>query len=1643
MKCQSEDKMSELSAVVGALLDGLNDKSDQVTFCINESIRQISTRNPAVVLHATIYYFELHKKITAAHTSAILRIITDTLNNTSNSKINDDDNDNDNHDDNDKEEETTKSHQPFDMHTLADSVAELAVEKLPEFEVEATEVLVALGHRYCNQAIGNILNKFEFGSIPKSSAMIRALGLIAASNPFDVVPFIKLTFTFVLPFMSQAQEEHQKLALCFIVGKFAEAINEYLGNQDLKSETRINRDSFAEEATFVFEFLINSSWLKPTSATKNRLAEAVLSALCPIVLLLPNGKNLTETIKLIPSVLNFCRHPTTRFAATKLIATILIDNDRQDIQAKELLRPHLEPIQQILFELVNVTPAFETRSNLSRDALLTHYEVLQCYRAIVTLYPEEGLDLVLHHLRSPGPQSHRSRALVIIRHLINTLPTEDDLSLQRIALSIQNILGDSGGSTIRQLAGPIIALLAHPSLNLLPSQRANLIRFIIIRCGDDTESQAYEEALFLLANTVAGAENWLWTALLKALIDPTYSLAVVPILRALAALVGKVVHQMDNEGSNSFKEFSGSKVLKRCLELLEEDKNCLAVVSFLKSAAPLLGHQLKPEWDIALGRISSLLEEGNEDWKQQMVELMETSRLLEGADWAGKLSNEMFQGETTKGSITIYLAAVTDNPNHLFFLVYLSRLNPFIEVYSRAVGIAAKRYLSVVMTEMQAACDIIDSQKNPTKLLGLMKDAYAVAKVEATKASLLRCYGEVFATAKNPEQVYKTYIADNKHVLPWIVKQLADCKEVTSKEAGLFALEQLAKIVAAAKPNPDEDSTSTVVPSLKSKGACLATLLSLLQSHTGYRPIQLYPQLLKTMIALLKIPPMLTVEEQQVLMGTILDKVIGASAEIDLILKKESKNHVVQRLAEVSSEMVGDSANNLAEFVEIIMPWMQSKTSVERKMTLLILRTTLKSYCHALKYTYPEGKLEAGKLLGRIICWSADSERLLRPIIIDSLALTLEIASRHHSSGHPFVEGSNDLEESKLRLISEDIKSPDDVYEGVLMLAKTVCQRVTPGEVVAMAEGLIEGLLLREENALAAGISLSQLFRIRGNEIPRSDLYLIDNIVTQMRQMENSSCRHAAATAIKSLTLHHPEEVIEHLLHQPLPPDRGTEECWQELGSDEETGLVAVDFLVNRLENNNLFAEAPSPTNGSLTNRSDTTRTASLASLAAVIALGHVLQSPKSELLILSRLAELITCLIKYLAGWLHADTPASVLSTKFGFVPNRKACKLNPYRQVYTVLTNLLTVIDINVASGLLNDNPRFESDTQASDSLISTVRSVLRCLSRKTASKDDLLISVAQSIGKLVTSQISTQRAVAIAFYGELIGQVDADPIWLDSIITTLLEARSDSSFLVRKLAIQGLSNIYKLDSQQINEFYDNSVAALLDGLEELPTNGGLVAGGGSQVILESLRGLETLLGLQTTGRAVSPRVVLSLKSFVDKQDNWDMRLAAIGALGAVSRGWLKALKTYDDDDVTDHLLGCLPCLTVRLEDVNSLVAKAARETLVSFASLLQSSALAQVIRGHLSANGEFDVEKYYRELVKVLVVDLPVRAEELRNAMVRGYSRSEVAATRATAVLILGFFGQPRAEDVQRMLQLLRDKDNCVKSRAARALAFGFTN
>lgn len=119
------------------------------------------------------------------------------------------------------------------------------------------------------------------------------------------------------------------------------------------------------------------------------------------------------------------------------------------------------------------------------------------------------------------------------------------------------------------------------------------------------------------------------------------------------------------------------------------------------------------------------------------------------------------------------------------------------------------------------------------------------------------------------------------------------------------------------------------------------------------------------------------------------------------------------------------------------------------------------------------------------------------------------------------------------------------------------------------------------------------------------------------------------------------------------------------------------------------------------------------------------------------------------------------------------------------------------------------FDSESDGEENVILAVYSVVQCV----ANRSDLLSKLSRSLGKLMTSVISAQRAVATAFYAELIGKVNSDVIWLEAIVNTLQEAKADSSPLVRKLATIGLTKVASLDAKQVRQkmtkFLDRSVA------------------------------------------------------------------------------------------------------------------------------------------------------------------------------------------------------------------------------------------
>jgi hypothetical protein len=190
------------------------------------------------------------------------------------------------------------------------------------------------------------------------------------------------------------------------LGKISDAVNDCLTNTEIVDNAGLKKDIFFEELSSVFDVL-TYNWLRTSRSMT--LTESILISLVSILPLLPIMCDEKLIVKVVPLLLNFCKKLNVRLAASRLyffstnfyqyfsrailicslfyrrLLTLILNAATNDV--KEILRPFLEQIHLVLSEIISVAPF-----DAARDALLTHYEVLQCFRAIVILFPEEGLD---------------------------------------------------------------------------------------------------------------------------------------------------------------------------------------------------------------------------------------------------------------------------------------------------------------------------------------------------------------------------------------------------------------------------------------------------------------------------------------------------------------------------------------------------------------------------------------------------------------------------------------------------------------------------------------------------------------------------------------------------------------------------------------------------------------------------------------------------------------------------------------------------------------------------------------------------------------------------------------------------------------------------------------------------------------------------------------------------------------------------------------------------------------------------------------------------------------------------------------------------------------------------------------------------
>uniref|UniRef100_A0A670I2P9 Maestro heat like repeat family member 1 n=1 Tax=Podarcis muralis TaxID=64176 RepID=A0A670I2P9_PODMU len=346
----SESRVKRLAMT---LMDATTDKDPLVHEQIFSALCYLGGAEPEEILNACEEYLRQHDKLAYPHRIIILRAM----------------------------EAVVRSNlAQLDKSTakivifLASNEMTKSKEIIFEWQQAASNVLVAVGRRFINKVMEEVLTKFQPGIVPHYF-IVQTFANLSMTNVFGMVPFLNSILGTMLPMLGMAKQDNMRTVFCYALQNFSESIQEYMANLDQAPDPTVRRDTFSNDLFSAYEVLFNS-WLQ-TRETKLRLA--VVEALGPMSHLLPSEKLEEQLPRLIPGILTLYRKPAEAYYVSKSLCQILeaavnIGSRTLDTQLEALLNA----LQlQICSPLDSSTPSMLLRMRIARFSISVHARALK------------------------------------------------------------------------------------------------------------------------------------------------------------------------------------------------------------------------------------------------------------------------------------------------------------------------------------------------------------------------------------------------------------------------------------------------------------------------------------------------------------------------------------------------------------------------------------------------------------------------------------------------------------------------------------------------------------------------------------------------------------------------------------------------------------------------------------------------------------------------------------------------------------------------------------------------------------------------------------------------------------------------------------------------------------------------------------------------------------------------------------------------------------------------------------------------------------------------------------------------------------------------------------------------------------------
>nr|CAI5839463.1 unnamed protein product [Callosobruchus analis] len=797
-------------------------------------------------------------------------------------------------------------------------------------------------------------------------------------------------------------------------------------------------------------------------------------------------------------------------------------------------------------------------------------------------------------------------------------------------------------------------------------------------------------------------------------------------------------------------------------------------------------------------------------------------------------------------------------------------------------------------------------------------------------------------------------------------------------------------------------------------------ICSQMQLNSEY--IELYPLIVSTVTALIRLPLPVESETRISLQKLFFHSEFNALATYCKIsLETESYYgdlkltqclvsclvELKQFIAELLMQNLSPAA--LDETVTLLEPWLDKNKAEQRLAAVETLRTVLQTYLDNMKFAYdcPTSFGQTGFLLAKVVPRCTDSNKKIRKVAVECICLILCIAARYegHMRDHDKVL-SNSLQHVQQQIDSDD---PKLLYNLTADLAHIIFP------IGHFVDGLVDALLDSEPSSSnGSSVVLFNTLKSKGGELQSHVPNVLDKILKQLYNIKCQRTKFSALKSILNLATHHSKIVCGVLLNQPLPFDNLICECWATLATDSTLVQDLLDQLKRIIKSTPLYEEQGGTGNE--------VRIALLQPLQAMCALHELFKNYSLKEVCLHQFSEIFALLLITLSSYMGVAPPTipkNDKKEKYAYF-TRDAYKLSPTKVAVETFRYFLQCCEYEKTSTSL----LFISETEKFEDVnlfLEVVNAMVENICIETPQSLSWLVAC---LGPYIRADLEPQRVVTVAFFTFLLRQgVNEQIVLTENLLEMILDVQSDSSCLVRKMALQGLGFAAENLSYELVSRHCNPILSVL--MNSLDYNN---IGNESAVILEGMISFSKLLKAMEGCKFSTFQVTAAvrIKPLLD-QDDVNLRRASFNLLGDLtsslnSEAHLEAFR--------EQVQGNLITLLLHLCDPDIYVIKACKYTLRKVGPYLESPKVNSMIQEHLIDEANLHFTDFIRDLVKIMWPEIKGNA-----ALISGLLYSQLTAENKHRVSL--------DTVCDRLIRLLNDDSEEIRMKAIEAISCLFLN